>query len=198
MDKLDKGGERVIGVIRENTRKMGNLIDDLLSFSRLGKSQVNISMTNMQQVIESAFNDLIASRESDNIHFETGDIHNIVCDRTMILQVWTNLISNAIKFSSGKKEIKISISSHIENDFVIYCISDNGVGFDMKYYGKLFGVFERLHNANEFEGTGVGLAIVERIINKHGGKIWAEGKPGVGAIFCFSLPILEDVAGDQD
>ncbi|MBK8884517.1 MAG: PAS domain S-box protein, partial [Bacteroidales bacterium] len=198
MDKLDKGGERVIGVIRENTRKMGNLIDDLLSFSRLGKSQVNISMTNMQQVIESAFNDLIASRESDNIHFETGDIHNIVCDRTMILQVWTNLISNAIKFSSGKKKIKISISSHIENDFVIYCISDNGVGFDMKYYGKLFGVFERLHNANEFEGTGVGLAIVERIINKHGGKIWAEGKPGVGAIFCFSLPILEDVAGDQD
>jgi light-regulated signal transduction histidine kinase (bacteriophytochrome) len=116
----------------------------------------------------------------------------------MIRQVWTNLISNALKFSSGREKTEISILSYIENRTVVYTISDNGVGFDMKYYGKLFGVFERLHNSVEFEGTGVGLAIVERIIKKHGGKVWAEGKPGIGATFFFSLPIRKEVVGSQD
>jgi light-regulated signal transduction histidine kinase (bacteriophytochrome) len=109
-------------------------------------------------------------------------------DPGMMKQVWINLISNALKFSQGKTEIKISISSNKEAGRIIYCIQDNGAGFDMKYYDKLFGVFHRLHTEKEFEGTGVGLAIVQQVIIRHGGTIWAEGKIDQGATFCFSLP----------
>ncbi len=106
----------------------------------------------------------------------------------MMRQVWINLISNALKFSQGKVEINISISSSKETGRIIYCIQDNGAGFDMKYYDKLFGVFQRLHSEKEFEGTGVGLAIVQQVIIRHGGTIWADGKIKQGATFCFSLP----------
>jgi light-regulated signal transduction histidine kinase (bacteriophytochrome) len=117
------------------------------------------------------------------------ELHTVYCDSSLIRQVWINLIENAIKYSSKKQTPVIQISSKRENDDMIYCIKDNGVGFDMKYAHKLFGIFQRLHNLDEFEGTGVGLALVHRIISKHNGKVWADAEVGHGASFYFSLPV---------
>jgi len=188
--KLDKEGEKLYNSIQRNTRKMNLLIDDLLTFSRVGRSQMKISQTSMQKIVESVYSEIIENWEPVKIDFHLGDIQDIMCDQGLMRQVWINLISNAIKFSSKSENIKISVSSHRNSDAVIYAIQDNGVGFDMKYYHKLFNVFERLHHSDEFDGTGVGLAIVKRIITKHGGEIWAEAKPGEGARFSFSLPVV--------
>lgn len=185
---IDDEGKRLIGVIRKNTGRMGNLIDDLLSFSRLGRSPMNISSVSMKNIIEAVYNEVVTPDLIEKITFRIDTIVDSKCDHVMIRQVWSNLISNAVKFSAGNEKIFITIKSRRERGVVIYSISDNGAGFDMKYYEKLFGVFERLHNVNEFEGTGVGLAIVARIVQRHGGQVWAEGVPGKGSVFSFSLP----------
>lgn len=188
---LDDEGRRICSVITSSATQMSELIDDLLSFSRIGRSSLNPSMLNMEDMAESVAKELTNLDHRRDTNFSIGDLHTVHGDSNLIKHVWNNLISNAMKYSSKEAAPEIKISSRREGDYLIYVIKDNGVGFDMKYANKLFGVFQRLHSESEFEGNGVGLAIVQRIISRHGGKIWAEGEPGKGATFSFSLPDKE-------
>ena len=184
---LDKEGRRKLDQIQYNAERMARLIDDLLAFSRLGRQEVVKSPIDMKRLFNTAMLDLNQTgNHKANIVMHKQ--HPVSGHPSLMLIMITNLLSNALKYSSKVEKPIIEISSRIEGNEVIYSISDNGVGFDMKYIHKLFGVFQRLHSNAEFEGTGVGLAIVERIVSKHGGKVWGEGKVGVGATFHFSLP----------
>ncbi len=187
-NSLDDEGRRLIHIVRQNAQKMGILIDELLTFSRLGRASMNKTTIDMKEMADSVIEELIQTDKKKNIEIIVDDLLSVKGDPGMMRQVWINLISNALKFSRGKVEIKISISSSKETGRIRYCVQDNGAGFDMKYYDKLFGVFQRLHSEKEFEGTGVGLAIVQQVITRHGGSIWAQGKINQGATFCFSLP----------
>ena len=186
--KLDDEGVRICSVISDNARRMSTLIDDLLTFSRLNRSDLHFVKLDMKSIVEKAFAELITPELLNKIDFHIDDLWNASGDSAMIKQVWTNLISNAIKFSSKREKIIIRVTSKKGNKGVEYCIRDNGSGFDMKYVDKLFGVFQRLHNIKEYEGTGVGLAIVQRIIQRHNGNIRASGEVDKGASFYFSLP----------
>lgn len=186
--KLDEEGRRITGVIRQNTLKMGQLIDDLLSFSRAGKQQLQKQEINMNQLIGEVLAEFSRQGLGHTVHWEIADLPEAWGDLTTIRQVWVNLLSNAVKYSSKKEKPLVQVSARSENGELIYRVRDNGVGFDNKYGHKLFRVFQRLHSAEEFEGTGVGLALVEKIIVKHGGRVGAEGWPGEGAEFYFSLP----------
>jgi two-component system sensor kinase len=141
----------------------------------------------MKKIFESAWKDVEAFNQERKIELRWGELLPAYGDGVLIRQVAYNLLSNAAKFTRNRKQAVIEIRSYLEKDQIIYSIKDNGTGFDMKYYGKLFGVFQRLHNRKDFEGTGIGLAIVNRIIKRHGGRVWAEGKPNQGATFYFSL-----------
>ncbi len=185
---LDAEGHRLIHIVRQNTQKMGVLIDELLAFSRLKRTSLNRTVINMKELVMNAVEELTMQDQGKKREIIVEDLLAAEGDPGMMKQVWLNLISNALKFSQGKPRVNISISSGRETDRIVYCIKDNGAGFDMKYYDKLFGVFQRLHSEKEFEGTGVGLAIVQQVITRHGGTVWADGKTGEGATFCFSLP----------
>lgn len=184
---IDSEGKRLLHNIQHNAQKMGTLIDDLLSFSRLGRKDVQRSRINVKELLEGVMIEL-----NKNVkHSASVNMHHLIdlnADYALLNQVFYNLISNAIKYSSKEEQSRVDISSEKKENEIIYSISDNGAGFDMQYGHKLFGVFQRLHSDSEFEGTGVGLAIVQRIIVKHNGKVWAEGKPGEGATFYFSIP----------
>lgn len=184
---LDDEGKRLLGVIQYNAKRMGTLIDDLLAFSRLGKKELQRSTINMSELVEAALFDINKSTNS-KAKIKIGTLHPLKGDYSLINQVMMNFISNAIKYSSKKENPVVEISSDIKDGQVIYSVMDNGVGFNMDYSHKLFGVFQRLHTMDEFEGTGVGLAIVKRVINKHGGRVWADSIPGKGATFYFSIP----------
>jgi PAS domain S-box-containing protein len=188
--KLDTEGHRLLGLIRSNTLKMDRLITDLLSLSRVARSEQNKSKINMTKMARSMFNEAASLSNQSQLKFVINDLPDAYADPISIKQVWINLISNAVKFSSLKDNPEISIGGEIDKGYNVYFIKDNGVGFNPDYAHKLFGVFQRLHRADEFEGTGVGLAIVQRIINRHGGKVWAEGQEGKGATFYFSIPVL--------
>jgi signal transduction histidine kinase len=185
---LDAEGHRLIHIVRQNAQKMGVLIDELLTFSRLGRASMNLIPVDMKAIVMDAVDELTQQDKGKSRKVIIGDLHPAKADPAMMKQVWLNLISNAFKFTRGKEGIVISISSGKETGRIVYSIQDNGAGFDMKYYDKLFGVFQRLHSEKEFEGTGVGLAIVQQVIIRHGGSIWADSKIGEGATFCFSLP----------
>jgi PAS domain S-box-containing protein len=185
--KFDSEGKRVCNIISESARDMGRLIDELLTFSKLGRVDMAMVPVNMESLANSVYQDLTIPEERKRIDFHISSIPDINADPTLIKQVWQNLIENAIKFSSKKKRVKIEISCKNIDKEVIYSIRDSGAGFDMQYVDKIFGVFQRLHKANEFEGTGVGMAIVQRIIKRHGGRIWGEGQVDKGAIFYFTL-----------
>jgi len=185
---LDEEGIRICNVIRDNTMRMGQLIDDLLAFSRLGRFELNKSWIDMNLLVNSVFNEIADMQSSGRIVFNVGMLSKSFCDPNLIRQVWVNLLSNAIKYSSKKEKAIINVSSTNEEAMSVFSVSDNGAGFDMEYYNKLFGVFQRLHSPRDFEGTGVGLASVQRIVKRHGGDVWAEGKEGEGATFYFSLP----------
>jgi light-regulated signal transduction histidine kinase (bacteriophytochrome) len=167
---------------------MGQLIDDLLAFSRLGKKELVSTDIDMQSLSTNVVNELIQHHLEKDYIINIGLLPPIEADQGMIKQVLINLIGNAIKYSSKKDRPEIEIGSKDEETRTIYYVKDNGVGFDMTYAGKLFGVFQRLHSQAEFEGTGVGLALVKRIIDKHKGEVWAEGQENFGATFYFSLP----------
>jgi signal transduction histidine kinase len=184
--KLDDEGKRICGIISSSATQMGGLIDDLLSFSRIGRSTLNPSMIDMKKMVGVIFNTMTSPAERVRIKLDVGKMNKAFGDVTLFGQVWTNLISNAIKYSSKNDISEIKIGSETDGKMVTYFIRDNGVGFDMQYAPKLFGVFQRLHSESEFEGNGVGLAIVQQIILKHGGKVWAEGEVGKGATFFFS------------
>jgi PAS domain S-box-containing protein len=187
---LDDKGRRYLKTITESAGRMGVLIDDLLMFSRMGRSEMRRQNVSLLEVVNSACESLKGEIGARVINWEISVLPKVQGDVPMLRQVFTNLLSNAVKYSRQQPETRIAISAQPEeNGMVELCLRDNGAGFDMKYAPKLFGVFQRLHSASEFEGTGVGLAIVRRVIQRHGGRIWAESAPGAGAAFYFTLPV---------
>jgi PAS domain S-box-containing protein len=187
--KLDEEGNRMLGVITSNAKRMGLLIDDLLNFSRLGRRELIMRKVDMTELVNSVIAEQQISTKN-HVMLRIGDLEPAYCDNNLIRQVWINFISNAVKYSREKENSQIEINSAKTDFEIIYSVKDNGVGFDMQYARKLFGVFQRLHSMEEFEGTGVGLALVQRIVSKHGGRVWAEAEVNKGATFYFSLPII--------
>ena len=185
---LDDEGKRLCGIISSGATQMGALIDDLLSFSRVGRSSLKPSLLDMRSMATSVFVEISGQKEKERTNIKIGKLHKAYADANLMRLVWTNLISNAVKYSSKKNFSEITIASVAEGDMIVYSVKDNGVGFQMQYVHKLFGVFQRLHSESEFEGNGVGLANVKRIISRHNGKVWAEGELDKGATFYFSLP----------
>ncbi len=185
--KLDKEGKRLFDVITANTHKMGLLIDDLLAFSRLSRQQMAAAPVNLALMAKVIFAEMENQEKGRHIEFKVGILPVARGDYAMLQQVLQNLLANAVKFTRTRKVARIEFGGRAEMTENVYFVRDNGVGFDMQYAGKLFGVFQRLHSADEFEGTGVGLAIVQRIILRHGGRVWAESSKK-GATFYFSLP----------
>jgi signal transduction histidine kinase len=190
-DRLDEEGLRLLSVIRASSKKMGQLIDDLLSFSRMGRKTVEAATVDMNALVNDVWFEVSGGAEQKDVHLIKGTLPNVWGDRALLRQVLVNLLSNAIKYSGNKPEQLIEISAQEYPHEVVYSVRDNGVGFDMRFYNKLFGVFQRLHTEKEFPGTGVGLAIAQRVIVRHGGRIWAESKLGEYTIFHFSLPNKE-------
>jgi len=188
--QLHEEARRKLGVIRSEAQRMSRLIDDLLTFSRLGRAQVNPEPINMQALAQETFAELQElGTNHRKIAFKVDPVPPAVGTQAMIRQVWTNLISNALKFTRGREVAQIEIGASADADgHTVYFIKDNGVGFDMRHAAKLFGVFQRLHSDKEFEGTGAGLALVQRIVNRHGGRVWAEAEQDKGATFFFTLP----------
>ena len=184
-DRLDAEGRRLLGVVREASTRMGRLIDDLLAFSRLGRQELTTRRVDMAALVA----EVIAEAKGDaKAALEVGALPFAQADRAMMKQVWLNLVGNALKYSGKRDAPVVQIGAKAAGGELVYWVRDNGAGFDMRYAQKLFGVFQRLHRADEFPGTGVGLATVQRVIVRHGGRVWAEGKPGEGACFYFSLP----------
>ena len=186
--QLDSKGLRFLNIITESAHEMGNLIDALLTFSRLSRTELQRVKINSKNIVSRAlktFSDELICR---TVKINISDLPDEMGDENLINQVWVNLISNALKYSRNKEKAVIDIGGKVENGEVIFHIKDNGAGFDMKYADKLFGVFQRLHKASDFEGIGIGLANVSRIVMRHGGKCWAESKVGKGATFLFSVP----------
>ncbi len=188
-EALSDEGKRLLGVIRANTRKMSNLISDLLEFSRVGRTELRVGRVDMASLARASFDENVPDEvERGRIAFECGPLAAARGDASLLRIVWSNLIGNAVKFSRGRQRPVVRISSEVHGPLATYRISDNGVGFDMAYSGKIFEVFQRLHGMTEFEGTGVGLALVHRIITRHGGDLQAVGAVEEGATITFTLP----------
>ena len=186
---FDEEGKHTLEVIMNNAKHMGQLIDDLLNLSRLGRTHLSVKKVDMREVVD----DVVQAMAMSDPQIAKADIRihalrTCECDISLIRQVWTNLISNAVKYSRKKEHPVVNIGWEDKDGQTVYYVKDNGVGFDMRYYKKLFGVFQRLHKISEFEGTGVGLALVHRIISKHNGTIWADAVENEGATFYFTLP----------
>lgn len=194
-ERLDGEGRRLLRVIRDNSRQMGQLIDDLLAFSRLGRKPLAVTEIDMTALAQRVFEELQAGSGGRATALRLSPLPAATGDPTLIRQAWVNLLSNAIKFSGQRADPVIEVSGNEDGHSRVYCVRDNGAGFDMQYYDKLFRVFQRLHSADQFPGTGVGLAIVQRVIARHGGRVWAEGKVGEGAAFYFALPGGEGTDG---
>lgn len=187
-DKFDEDGILFTNKIIGNVTGMEQLIHDLLTFFGMGRKDVLKSKVSMKNTVTGIWRECCEENGNIDIEFSLGELPEAHADGALIRQVWINLISNAIKYTRRVKKAVIKIDYEEKEDSIVYFIKDNGAGFDMKYYDKLFGVFQRLHTREEFEGTGIGLAIVERIILKHGGRVWAEGELNQGATFYFLLP----------
>ena len=187
-DKFDTDALAKFNVIRDNTRMMGQLIDDLLAFSRLGRAELSAVTLDVEGLIRNVWEELLTLNPDRRLVLKITEIPQGKGDRVLIKQVLVNILSNAIKFTMGREEALIETGGYKKGNEIVYYVGDNGAGFDMQYYDKMFGVFQRLHSAEEFEGTGVGLAIVQRIIHRHGGRVWAEGEVGKGATVYFTLP----------
>lgn len=190
--QLEPEAKRLLGVVRDNTRRMAVLIDDLLAFARLGRKALEPEELDMTALATQSMAQVLQATDS-RPRAVVASLPPCRGDRTLMRQVWVNLISNAAKYSSHNPKALVEIQGQVQDGECLYSVRDNGVGFDMQYYHKLFGVFQRLHGVEEFPGTGVGLAISMRIVTKHGGRIWAESMPGRGATFFFSIPRMEDV-----
>jgi PAS domain S-box-containing protein len=186
---LDEKGRRYMMMILESAKRMGTLIDDLLAFSRIGRAETRETMVSLDQLVKEVQSEVSSDTEGRNVTWKIGSLPDLFADRSMLKLALVNLISNAVKFTRTRQQPEIEIGcTEKRKDGVVVFVRDNGVGFDMKYVNKLFGVFQRLHRTEEFEGTGIGLATVQRIIHRHGGQVWAEGQVGSGATFYLSLP----------
>ncbi len=184
---LDAEARRYLDKIDEGARKMGRLVDDLLSLSKIGRQEILLQATELDSLLRQVVEELEPEYLGREVEWRIGDLFSVECDPGLMKQVFVNLLSNAVKYTRKKENAVIEVGQMQQNDQRVVFVRDNGVGFEMQYVGKLFGVFQRLHKARDFEGTGVGLAIVQRIIRKHGGQIWAEAKPNEGATFFFTL-----------
>ncbi|MFH0882383.1 MAG: PAS domain S-box protein [bacterium] len=189
-DRLNDEGRRYLNIIYSNVQQMDQLIIDLLSLSRTARSEMNVRNIDMTKLVESCFSEIVPEEDS-HIEFSLGSLPKAQCDATLMQRVWVNLLGNAVKFTSKREKPRIEVNGHTEGRKNVYSVKDNGAGFNPEYSNKLFGIFQRLHRANEFPGTGIGLAIVQRIVHRHGGEVWAEGKIDEGAVFSFSLPVKE-------
>lgn len=187
-DSLTEKGIKYMNTIANSSQEMGQLIDDLLQFSRTGRQEIKKSLIDMNIIAEEVFQKTIIDTNHHNIKWKMEKLPHVYCDHSLMKQVWINLINNAIKFSKNKENPIIKIDYQENEKYFVFCIADNGIGFDMKYANKLFGVFQRLHPKSEYKGTGIGLANVQRIVNRHGGKIWAEAQLNIGATFYFTIP----------
>jgi two-component system, sensor histidine kinase and response regulator len=186
-DRLDDEGRRVLRVVLENSENMSELIDVLLAFSRFNEQPIEATEIDMAALAHAVFGE-VASTRAQAPEFRMTTLPPARGDVSLIRQVWTNLLSNAVKYSGHRERAVVDVSGRTEGVEEIYCVKDNGAGFDMRNYDKLFGVFQRLHDPQQYPGTGVGLAIVQRVVSRHGGRVWAEGKVDEGAAFYFSLP----------
>lgn len=186
-DALSDKGKRYVDTISASARKMGTLIDDLLRLSKSGRTEMRQERINMNQVLQDVLAPIRESTAGRAIEWLVGELPPVVGDQALLRQVWANLLENAVKYTKTRDLARIEISSREGVDETIFAVTDNGVGFDMQYAGKLFGAFHRLHSEDEFEGTGIGLATVQRIIKRHGGRVWAEAAVNRGATFYFAL-----------
>jgi len=185
---LPEKGQHYLNSIADSVRIMGMLIDDLLQFSRTGRTEMHQSDLDMNEIVKEVKESLCKDNPDRKIEWVLGKLPSINGDEAMLKLVWTNLLSNAVKFTRTRKKARIGIGARKDNKELVFFVRDNGVGFDMQYAQKLFGVFQRLHPTEEFEGTGIGLANVHRIVLRHGGRTWAEAEPDKGAVFYFSIP----------
>ncbi|HEU0004457.1 MAG TPA: ATP-binding protein, partial [Terriglobia bacterium] len=186
---LDEKNRRYLEIISDSARQMGLLIDDLLAFSRVGRAELQLRAVSLHQLVEEAMQELSEETQGRNIAWKICELPEVTVDRSMLRLVMINLLANAVKFTSKREqaEIEVGAFSNDASEIVVF-VRDNGVGFDMEYSSKLFGVFQRLHPAEDYEGTGIGLANVQRIVHRHKGRTWAEGEVDRGATFYFSLP----------
>jgi light-regulated signal transduction histidine kinase (bacteriophytochrome) len=184
---LPDQAKRYLGLVRENAQQMGKLIDHLLTFSRLGRQALTKELLDPAKLARAVMADLLAPLTDRHIDVIIPDLPSCEADPFLLRQVFANLLGNAIKFTKKREETRIEVGYFEQNGVTVYFVKDNGAGFDMQYVGKLFGVFQRLHLAEDYEGTGVGLANVQRIIHRHGGRIWTEGVLNQGATFYFTL-----------
>ncbi len=185
--ELTGSAMKYLDQISQNARGMARLIDDLLNFSRTGRQALAIQKIDPAVLVTEVLDDLAGEREGREVHVTVGGLAPCCGDPALLKQVFANLIGNALKFTRDREVAEIEIGAFDEGSCPVYSVRDNGVGFDQKYASTLFQVFQRLHDVREYEGTGVGLAIVQRIVERHGGRVWAEGEPGTGAAFFFTL-----------
>lgn len=186
--KLSETGQTYLHRVVNAAQQMSKLIDDLLEFSRMGRAEMRRMQFEMSDLVNDVIRDMAEDIEDRNIEWDVQPLPAVRADRDLLKQVWANLLSNAVKYSRPRNPAKISIGATQKGGEWEFYVHDNGVGFNAKYADRLFGVFQRLHSAEEFEGTGIGLANVKQIVLRHGGRIWAEGEEGTGATFHFTLP----------
>jgi hypothetical protein len=190
--QLPEDAQRLLQKVRDGARRLDQLINDLLNFSRLSRQALVKRSVSMTRLVEEVWEEL--EHDGRAIDFRLGPLPDCQGDPSLLKQVWVNLISNALKFTRKRDPAIIEVEARVKEGEVIYSVRDNGAGFDMAYASKLFGVFQRLHRADQFEGTGVGLSIVQRIVQRHGGRIWAEAEPEKGARFLFTLGLSNGAA----
>jgi PAS domain S-box-containing protein len=195
--QLDAAGQQYLRRIRDGTNHMGRLLEDLLDLARMARQEVHPHVCGLDSIVQEVVAELKADCEDRTIEWKVGKLPFAECDPSLIKQVITNLLSNAVKFTRPCEQAHIEVGQMVRDGESVLFVRDNGAGFDMRYAGKLFGVFQRLHRQQDFEGTGVGLAIVERIVHKHGGRVWAEAELNKGATFYFTLGALKAGQGDQ-
>jgi light-regulated signal transduction histidine kinase (bacteriophytochrome) len=188
-DTFDEDMLAKLNVVRSQAQMMSKLIDDLLAFSCLGKKNIAPSKLDIGEIVNEVWRELLVVNSKRKMGMTLKSVPIAYGDRTLIKQVYFNLLSNAVKFTKRSTDARIEAGGFIEGDKTVFFVKDNGIGFDMAYHDKLFGVFQRLHSSSDFDGTGIGLATVQRIVHRHGGRVWAKGKEGKGATFFFSLPL---------
>ena len=195
---LPEEARRYLSRIRDGTRRMGMMVDDLLNLTRLGRKELSLQLTRLSSLLEEAIGDLQPEMAGREIEWRIGKLPFVECDPALLKQVFANLLSNALKFTRLQEHAVIEVGATTQDGRAVIFVRDNGVGFSMKYVDKLFGVFQRLHRPEDFEGTGIGLATVQRIVHKHGGRVWAEGELNKGAAFFFTLEAAESPPGESN